>query len=394
MQITDTGNTPRRPALLDLGFRPFFLGGCVFALLAIALWLLALQQPHAPAPMGGWLAWHRHELIFGFASAIIVGFLLTAVQTWTGRPSLSGKPLAVLVVIWLVARLSWWSAMPLLLLAANLLFLLTAALTMGRLLWVVRQRRNYPTVGLLVLLAGVDLLMLLGVASGNDGWQRQGAWAGVWLVAAMMGLIGGRVIPFFTQRGLNKERAVQPWPWLDWSLLAVTVALALGYVSGLALHTQWLVGVVFILLALGHAARWWRWYDRAIWRVPLLWSLYLAYGWLVLACVAMAAWHFDMALPVTSALHALTVGAMGGLILAMLARITLGHTGRPLVPPPGIAWAFALLNLGGLFRVVGVQFWYPPSLWLAGVCWCAAFGLFLYRYGPMLWRARVDGQAG
>ena len=128
--------------------------------------------------------------------------------------------------------------------------------------------------------------------------------------------------------------------------------------------------------------------------MPLLWSLHLAYAWLVVACCGMALWHFGLLSDASQALHALTVGAMSGLILAMLARVSLGHTGRPLELPRGIATAFALLNLGGLFRVVGVEFWYLPSLWLAGICWCAAFGFFLYRYAPMLCRGRVDGHPG
>lgn len=394
MQRTDTDRARRISPLLSLGFRPFFLLGCVFAVIAIASWVVMIEQPYGRAPTGGWLAWHRHELIFGFACAVIVGFLLTAVQAWTGRPSLSGKPLAALVMVWLVARLSWWSPLPVLLLAANVLFLVSSALVMARLLWVVRQRRNYPTAGLLMLLAGADLLVLLGVMSGDEAWQRQGAWASVWLVAAMMGLIGGRVIPFFTQRGLGRDRAVQAWPWLDTGLLLMTVLVAVAYVTGVALHAHWAFGVVFALLTIGHATRWVRWFDRGVWRMPLLWSLHLAYAWLVVACAAMAMWHFGGSFAASSALHALTIGAMGGLILAMLARISLGHTGRALVLPRGFAWAFALLNAGGLFRVVGVQFWYGPSLWLAGLCWCAAFGLYLYCYGPMLWRPRADGQAG
>ncbi|MGY4530944.1 uncharacterized protein involved in response to NO [Pseudomonas sp. TE3786] len=394
MHISNASQARQTAPLWHLGFRPFFLGGCLLAVLAIPLWLLALLQPQWPAPMGGWLAWHRHELIFGFAGAIIVGFLLTAVQTWTGRPSLSGIPLAALVLVWLVARLSWWSAMPLLLLMANLLFLLAAALVLARLLWSVRQRRNYPTAGLLVLLASADLLVLLGVVTGHEAWQRQGAWASVWLVAAMIGLIGGRVIPFFSQRGLARQQAVQPWPWLDWGLLSLTIVLAAAYAVGPALQPHWAIGMLFALLAAGHAARLLRWFDHGIAQVPLLWSLHLAYAWLIAACGGMAAWHFGAPFPASAALHALTVGAIGGLILAMLARISLGHTGRPLVLPRGFAWAFVLVNLGGLFRVVAVQFWYLPSLWLAGTCWCAAFALFLYRYGPMLWRPRADGQPG
>ncbi|MWV16446.1 short-chain dehydrogenase [Pseudomonas sp. L-22-4S-12] len=395
MQILDKRKAMAITPLLRLGFRPFFLLGSLLAALAIPLWLLALQGwPLTEQPLGGWLAWHRHELVFGFAGAIIAGFLLTAVQTWTGRPSLSGKPLAVLVAIWLVGRLMWWSGSPLLLLLSNLLFFAGVALVMARLLWAVRQSRNYPIVAVLLLLLGADLLTLLGVQQGNDGWQRQGTWAAVWLVAAMMGLIGGRVIPFFTQRGLGRMTAVQPWAWLDWALLLLTAALAVLHASGSALLAQAWLGLAFAALALGHGIRLLRWFDGGLLRVPLLWSLHLAYAWLGLACAGMALWHFGLLGNPSQALHALTVGGVGGLILAMLARVSLGHTGRPLELPRGFALAFVLLNLGGVFRVLGVGFWYLPSLWLAAICWTCAFALYLYCYAPMLWSTRADGHPG
>ncbi|HSC82864.1 MAG TPA: NnrS family protein [Pseudomonas sp.] len=395
MQILDKRKAMSIVPLLRLGFRPFFLLGSLLAALSIPLWVLALHG-YLPTgqPLGGWLAWHRHELVFGFAGAIIAGFLLTAVQTWTGRPGLSGKRLAVLVAIWLVARLAWWSGSSLLLIAANLAFWIGVALVMARLLWAVRQTRNYPIVVLLVLLLVADLLTLLGVQQAEDAWQRQGVWGAVWLVAAMMGLIGGRVIPFFTQRGLGRVAAVQPWAWLDWALLSVTIALALLHVSGIAFQIHNWLGLVFAALALGHGIRLCRWFDSGLLRVPLLWSLHLAYAWLVAACVGLALWHFGVLSSASQALHALTVGGVGGLILAMLARVSLGHTGRPLELPRGFAVAFVLFNLGGLLRVVGVSFWYQPSLWLASICWAGAFALYLYCYAPMLCRTRADGHPG
>jgi len=382
------------PAILRLGFRPFFLLGAGLAALAIPLWVAALQGWALPAPIGGWLAWHRHELVFGFAGAIIAGFLLTAVQTWTGRPSLSGRPLALLAGLWLLGRLSWWlpSAWPLLLF--NLAFLLAVAGVMARLLWVVRQRRNYPIVLVLVLLAAVDLLSLFGVLLQHDGWQRQGSLAAIWLVAAMMTLIGGRVIPFFTQRGLGRLEMVPPWVWLDLALLVGTLLLALLTGAGLLLQPHWSGAVLLLALGLAHGIRLLRWFDPGLLRVPLLWSLHLAYAWVVLACLGLALWHAGVAVPFSQALHALTVGAMAGLILAMLARVSLGHTGRPLELPRGFAIAFVLLNLAALLRVFGVSFAYQPALWLAALTWGLAFAQFLYCYGPMLCRTRVDGHPG
>lgn len=395
MQVLDRRKAMSITPLFRLAFRPFFLGGCLLALLAIPLWLLALAGDAGWQPAGGWLAWHRHELLFGFALAIIGGFLLTAVQTWTGRPGISGTPLAMLAGVWLAARLAWLFNLPWPLLAVlELTFPLAVAGLMGWTLWKVRQQRNYPIVLVLLLLTLADALSLYGLLRSDEGWQRQAVLTGLWLVAAMMGLIGGRVIPFFTQRGLGRTQAVKPWPWLDYLLLIGSALVALLYASGVALMPSLWVGLVFALLGVGHLVRLVRWHDRGLWRVPLLWSLHLAYAWLAVACLGMALWHLGVPLNPSLAVHALTVGAMGGLILAMIARVSLGHTGRPLTPPKGMTLAFTLLNLACLSRVLLVLIWPYAALWLAGLCWTLGLGVYLWRYAPMLWHARVDGHPG
>ncbi|MGC8114958.1 NnrS family protein [Metapseudomonas otitidis] len=394
MLIIDKRKALAIAPLLRLGFRPFFLLGAGLAALAIPLWVLALHGVPLPAPQGGWLVWHRHEQVFAFAGAIIAGFLLTAVQTWTGRPSLSGRPLGGLAVLWLLGRLSWWLPWGGLLLLANLTFLLAVTAVMGRLLWAVRQRRNYPIVLVLALLAAADLLSLLGVLLGHEGWQRQGSLAAIWLVAAMMTVIGGRVIPFFTQRGLGSTQMVSPWAWLDVALLLGSVGLAVLTAAGLLLQPHWGGALLLLALGLGHSIRLCRWFDAGLLRVPLLWSLHLAYAWMALACLGLGLWHLGAPVPFSQALHALTVGAVGGLILAMLARVSLGHTGRPLELPRGFAMAFVLLNLAALLRVVGVSFAYQPMLELAALAWSLAYAHFLFSYGPMLCRTRVDGHPG
>lgn len=395
MQVIDKRKAMAITPFLRLGFRPFFLFGVVLAALAVPLWMLGLFAGWSlPVPQGGWLAWHRHELVFGFAGAIISGFLLTAVQTWTGQPSISGRPLGLLAGLWLLGRLSWWLPSGELLLVLNVLFLLAVAAVMGRLLWAVRQQRNYPIVVVLMLLASADALTLFGVLQHNDAWQRQGSLAAVWMVVAMMTLIGGRVIPFFTQRGLLRVAAVQPWPWLDWSLLLGTLVAGVLTALGWLLQPSALAGGLLMLLGLGHSVRLCRWFERGLLNVPLLWSLHLAYAWLAVGCVALGLWHWGAPISSSQALHALTVGSVGGLILAMLARVSLGHTGRPLTLPKGFAVAFVLINLAALLRVVGVSFTYQPALWLAALCWSLAFAQYIYCYGPMLCRARIDGHPG
>lgn len=365
-------------------------------MLAIPLWVMTWTGIWPGfQPTGGWLAWHRHEMLFGFAMAIVAGFLLTAGQTWTGQPGLSGNRLIVLAVVWLAARVGWLFGLPLaLLIALELAFMLGVLVLMARMLWVVRQKRNYPIVAVLTLMTGADLMVMIGMASGDDGLQRQGVHAGLWLVAALMALIGGRVIPFFTQRGLGHVEGVKPLPWLDIALLVGSGVIAVVYALGLAVQPNPLPGVLLVLIAAGHLLRLLRWYDKGIWGVPLLWSLHLAMLWLVVAAAGLALWNFGLLDSASPSLHALSVGSMSGLILAMISRVTLGHTGRPLQLPPGIFWAFVLFNLGVAARVFLTVAWPVAGLWLAAACWAIAFGLYCWRYAPMLVAARVDGHPG
>ena len=396
MQVIDRRKALSIPPVWRLAFRPFFLAGSLFAMLAIPLWIAAWTG-FWPGfqPTGGWLSWHRHEMLFGFAMAIVAGFLLTAGQTWTGQPGVSGNKLMALAVVWLLARLGWLFGLPVtLLIPLDLLFMLGVTGLMARMLWKARQKRNYPIIAVLGLMTAADVLVLCGVALGDDALQRQGVLAGLWLVAALMAIIGGRVIPFFTQRGLGRTEAVKPWLWLDVALLVGTGLIAVLYAVGVALQQHVWLGVLFLGIAAGHLLRLARWYDSGIWRVPLLWSLHLAMLWLVVAATGLALWNFGLLDSSSSSLHALSVGSMSGLILAMIARVTLGHTGRPLQLPPGIVSAFVLFNLGAASRVFLITEWPVIGLWAAAICWALAFALYAWRYAPMLVTARVDGHPG
>lgn len=396
MQVIDRRKALSIPPLWRLAFRPFFLAGSLFALFAIPLWV-AVWTGLWPGfqPTGGWLSWHRHEMLFGFAMAIVAGFLLTAGQTWTGQPGVSGNKLMALAAVWLLARLGWLFGLPLaLLIPLELLFMLGVTVLMARMLWVARQKRNYPIIAVLTLMIGADVLVLCGLAKGDDSLQRQGVLAGLWLIAALMAIIGGRVIPFFTQRGLGHTEAVKPWLWLDVALLVGTGLIAVLYAAGFALQQNIVLAVLFLAIAAGHLLRLVRWYDAGIWRVPLLWSLHLAMLWLVVAAAGLALWNFGLLASSSSSLHALSVGSMSGLILAMIARVTLGHTGRPLQLPSGIVAAFVLFNLGAAARVFLASEWPMIGLWMAAICWALAFALYAWRYAPMLVAARVDGHPG
>ncbi|MDH0301792.1 MULTISPECIES: NnrS family protein [unclassified Pseudomonas] len=387
---------PARPrqALWALGFRPFFLGGSLFALIALMLWAGTLTGALSPTPPGGMLAWHRHEMLFGFAVAIIAGFLLTAVQNWSGIPGLSGRPLQGLFLLWLLGRVTWFLALPSwLLVLIQGTFLPLVALALARPIIQRRLRNNYPIVGLILLIAACQWLTLAGWLEHNEQWQRRGVLAGLWLVAAMMSVIGGRVIPFFTRRGLGNPAPAKARPWLDRASLVGSVAVPLTFVAGLDDAPRPSLAVLFCALAVLHGLRLVSWHDRGLWRLPLLWSLHLAYAWLVPACLGLALWHAGVGLNPSLATHALTVGAMSGLIVAMMARVSLGHTGRPLQVPRSIGWAFALIQLAALARVVVTPFT-PSGLALSVLFGSGALLLFLWHYLPILMRPRVDGMPG
>ena len=376
--------------VFSLGFRPFFLAGAGFAAIAVAVWALWLygRLPGAQ-PMGGMLAWHRHEMPFGFTAAIIAGFLLTAVPNWTGRPGLNGWPLIGLVLVWLIARLAWLMPMPaILVLALQVPFLPLLACVLGRDLIAAGKRENYPVLLMVTLLAGCQALTLLGIFNEDVNLQRHGVLAALWLVGALMSVIGGRVIPFFIQRGLNRPATPAAHPLPGKVLLISAMLAAVSFAAGLNDAPRMWLALLFALISGLHLLRLWRWHDRGLWRVPLLWSLYLAYTWLAVATLAMALWHLGWMPQQSLATHSLAVGGIGGLVLAMIARVSLGHTGRPLLPSKVIVVGFALVLVAGVSRVLLVPFsgW---GLGMSALLWCMAFGLFLSRYTGILFRPRV-----
>lgn len=387
---------PSQSALFQLGFRPFFLAGALFATLMIPVWVAAwLGLSGNWQPTGGWLAWHMHEMLFGFIAAIIAGFLLTAVQNWTGVPGLSGAPLAALAGVWLLARLAWLASLPVwLVIALDMVFLPAVTLALARSIWIARQKRNIPIVLVLALLAACNLVSLIGVATYDFALQRQGNLGGLWLVAALTGIIGGRVIPFFTQRGLELTQPLPSLPWLDYLLLAGSILVAVLMLSGVGMRPSLLSGLLFALLGAGHLIRLLLWHHPRLWGVPLLWSLHLAYAWLVVALYAMALWNAGWLISFSQAVHLLAIGSLSGMILAMIARVSLGHTGRPLKPVPAMSVAFILLNLAVPVRVWIAPTWPHAGFWLAALCWTGAFMLFIWHYAAILYRPRPDGRPG
>ncbi|WP_248743464.1 MULTISPECIES: NnrS family protein [unclassified Pseudomonas] len=376
--------------VFSLGFRPLFLAGAGFAALAILIWGLWLYGHWFDLqPAGGMLAWHRHEMPFGFAAAIVAGFLLTAVPNWTGIPGVRGGALIALVSVWLLGRVVWWLPLPVgLILALQWVFLPLLAVMLARDLIAAGKRDNYPIVLVLALMAGCQLLTLIGLFNDDSGLQRQGVLGALWLIAALMTVIGGRVIPFFIQRGLNRPPAPAAHPLPTRLLLIGSLLTAITFAAGLNNSPRLWLAALFALTGSLQILRLIRWHDRGMWRVPLLWSLYLAYGWMALAIWAMAAWHLELLGQQSLATHALAVGGVGGLILAMIARVSLGHTGRLLQPSKGMVLGFALVLIAAGCRVLLVPF-SSLGLGLSVVLWCTAFALFLRHYTGILLKPRL-----
>lgn len=388
--------------LLRLAFRPFFLLGAAFSLLPIALWTANLTGYLDFTPYGGSLFWHAHEMVFGFVMAIVVGFLLTAVQNWTGITGTRGPLLALLVLVWLAGRLGMAFNLPSAFTAlVDCLFLPLAAWRLASPVIAAGQTRNLMFVPVLLVMTLGNGLSHWGAIKGDLNLALQGVYLAAWMVVFIMTVLGGRILPMFTANG-SQTRRVENLRWLEFACIGLTLALVLLQGSGVANQLPaWFNGGLASLVGLAHSARLFRLRFRVTLRVPLLWSLHLAF-WCLPVLFLLLAWHYFAPaglLPISksTAMHALFAGAMGNMILAMMARVALGHTGRPLLAPRWMSFAFVALLLAATTRVLAVWLW--PSLYLlwlsmATIAWLFGYGIFCIGYFPMLTRARLDGKAG
>lgn len=383
------------PAWAAKGFRPFFLLAGVFATLIVPVWLLALsgvvQIDGAVDPA----YWHAHEMVFGFAVAVIAGFLLTAVANWTGRETATGVPLVLLVALWALGRAAFAASavLPKLVVAAvDVAFLPALAVAIGRPILAAKNYRNLPILGMVALLWLANLAMHAGaVWVYLFSWRRASTFA-VDLVTLLILFMTGRVLPMFTRNGTGIE-SIRNVPALDRAAVGSMAALAAAdlalpnHAAGAGLAA----GVA--ALALVRSATWGAQHSR---KVPLLWILHVGHAWIVVGLVLRAASALTRAVPPSSALHALTAGAIGCTTLGMMARVSLGHTGRPLVAPRAIAVAFGAVTLAACVRVFGpfAPTAYLPSVHVAGTLWTLAFGTFVLVYARILVRPRADGKHG
>lgn len=387
---------PRRLALWDLGFRPFYLLAAISAALSVPLWALQFAGALPGAYLQG-PAWHAHEMIFGYTLAVIVGFLFTAGRNWSGQPTPTGPALMALAALWLAGRvlvLTPWAVAAAL---ATVAFPLAAAWGLARALRRGGNRNNDFFVALLVALgaaAGVVHAVLRGwlVLPGNLGQQ-----AALDLVLFMMVLMGGRVIPGFSNNGAPGTDA-QRHPGVErLALAAPLLLLALDLLDGVpGWRAPAVAAGVAAAAAVVHAERLRRWHPWRTRKVPLVWVLHAAYLWIPvhLALRAGAAAGLWSAGP---ALHALTVGAIGTLTLAMMTRSARGHTGRPLKADAFDRVIYASVLAAAVLRVLLPLLWpalLVPAALASAAAWMAAFGLFAAHYGPWLCRPRADGRPG
>lgn len=384
-------------ALFRIGFRPFYLAGACWAALALPLWLAAFAG-HAVLPMADPLAWHAHEMLFGFGTAVIAGFLFTAVRNWTGHDTPRGAALAGLAALWLAGRilllcLPGWPAA-----AVDLAFLPAVAIGVAKPIMAMPlrggARRPWMPVIMLGLLGIANLLHHLGNLGRLDNGHAIGMSAGLGTVALLIAIIAGRVVPSFTMTAARVT--VPPAPRRDRAaLIALGLAVALDIAAQMVAVPALLLVVVNGVAALLHAARLQQWRSRHALRIPLLAILHIAYAWLPVALALRALAALGLVAPAL-ATHALGAGAMAGLMLGMMTRSALGHTGRPLKAGPVEIAIYGAITLAALLRLcaglhAAAQL---PMLAAAGLAWEAAFGLFLLRYAPMLLRPRLDGKAG
>lgn len=392
--------TPMPAPLFRLAFRSFFLAGSMFSFAAILIWLLLLNGKLTMAVYGGPVFWHGHEMLFGFVSAIVVGFLLTAVQTWTATPGIRGTPLIALLMLWLAARMGAFCDWPHATIYAllDLAFLPCAALFLARPIIKVRQYRNMFFIPVLLLMTLANGFMHAGVILSNPDWITQGANLCVWLVIFIMSVLGGRVIPMFTANGTatTKTEAIAA---LEKLTLGSTLLLAIihGFNIQHQLPGQWLAAL-FAIAGAAHTLRWLRWRFWVGLRTPLVWSLHSAYCFLPMGLLITAMdTAFDIAIAPSTLLHFFSAGAMGSLIIAMMSRVSLGHSGRPLRPAPLMTLCFVAIFMAGLSRSLMLTLWpHYSGAWinLSGLLWLLAFLGFIWVYTPILVRARVDGKPG
>jgi uncharacterized protein involved in response to NO len=394
-----TGPAPRRFALFAYGFRPFFLAAGLSAVLTVPAWLAMLAQGAMPLPSLPPQLWHAHELFYGFVGAALAGFLLTAVPSWTGAKGFAGWPLAAVASAWLLGRIGFALANSVpfaALAAAELAFLPGIAVLLAPPL--VRSRnRNTPLLVAIAALWIADAVFLAGVARQDPLLASRSLLVAIDLMLLVVTLIGGRIVPSFTANALRRRGEapdIRSLPWLERAVMALMVAVVLvdlwqpeGAAAG------WLAALV----AVAQGVRLSGWRSLRTRGEAILWVLHLGYAWMPVGFALKALWLLAGMGWAAHWQHALTMGVFGTMILAVMTRAALGHTGRELTVGKAVAAAYVLLSLGVATRVFAPGLWPALYLWalvVSGSLWTAAFAVYLVVYTPILVLARADGKPG
>ena len=381
--------------LFALGFRPFFLLSGLFAILSVALWVPTFAGWLPLNSYYGQIGWHSHEMIFGYTAAVIAGFLLTAVRNWTEIATAQGWTLAGLTIIWCLGRiLPFLSAVlpPVVIALVDLSFL--PVLVVGIAVPLVQrgERRNLLFLPLIAALWLANLLVHLALIGFAVNFGDRAVLLGLDSIILLIVIMGGRVIPFFTERAIQGTR-IKRWSAVEW--LATGSVLAFVLAEFLFIDPR-VAGLFAGVAAISNGLRLCGWHTHRLWRVPLLWVLHLGYGWIVAGFLLKAGAALAL-IPAQFTLHAFSVGGIGVLTLGMMARVSLGHTARPLKVGTEMAIAFAAINFAAVSRGLLPIFypqWFFEFVILGGVLWVAAFTIFTIVYVPILTRPRLDGQFG
>lgn len=387
-----------RVALLQLGFRPFFLLAGVHGVFATLLWAWLYHAGPLTTHAGlSPVVWHAHEMLYGYAFAVIAGFLLTAVRNWTGIATLNGLPLLGLALAWLAPRLlapsglahalEWMAAL-------DLLFGVVLVAAVATPVIRARQWMQLPVIAIPLMLTLAHALFYAGALRGWAWATHTGLELGLYLIVLLILVMGGRVVPFFIEKGVGRPVHLRQRPWMAAAIPALLVAFALAKLAAPSSPGPGLLAAGLAALLL---LRLYDWHTRWLWRKPLLWSLYLGFVWITLGFVLEALGRFT-ALQPSLATHALAYGGIGMVTLGMMSRVALGHTGRDVFNPPWwVGVSLALLATGAIARVVLPLAWpalYTVWIGLAQGLWILAFLLFLALYARPLVLPRVDGRHG
>lgn len=404
INITDKSKEEKILPILRLGFRPFFLFGSLYAAIAIAVWVYAFQHGQPSALQVPALWWHVHEMIFGFAMAIVAGFLLTAVQNWTGVNGTKDKRLGFVFLLWLLPRLLFWAPVPLWLTSSiEALFLVVVAYEISIRVIKGKGYRN------LIFLPFFVLAIVANFASyatlpftdqqGMPPFPSIAVWqAMIWWFVLLISIMGGRVIPFFTARKMQFEKP-PALIWLD--TLANTPLVMLFILSFFPITFNQIGPYLMVFAAVFQAIRFLRWKPWTTYKEPLVWSLHASYACIPVGLLFKALALFNL-LPngqffAHNMIHVFAIGAIGGVILAMIARVTMGHTGRAIYEGPSMWHAFLAVVVAAVVRGFGVAIW-PEHLFtfvnISAALWIYAFAVFVFKFGKMLLTPRADGHPG